>query len=97
MHSISQTPVGRCAVHSYRGVRAQVCLLVWLRVFGEPPLLAADAAAAELEGVALVSLPVGEDLYDGKLDWCGDELDFLTSSHLSVMLGLPICSALHGI
>ena len=66
-------------------------------MFGEQPLLAAEEAAAEPEGMALVSLHVGEDLYDVKLDWCGDELDFLTSSHLTVMLGLPICSALHGI
>ena len=52
--------------------------------FGEQPLLAAGAAAAKLDGEDLVSLPGGEDVYDGKLDLCGDELP-----HLTVMLGLP--------
>ena len=35
----------------------------------------------------LVSLPAGGDFYDGTLDECGDELDFLTFTAL--VLGLP--------
>ena len=50
---------GRFAVHSYRGVRAQVCLLGRLRRF-----LAAGAAAAGLEGVDLVRSFERDDLSD---------------------------------
>ena len=50
--------------------------------FGEWRLLSVEAAAAEREGGDLVGLPVDEEFHDGKLDSCGDELDFLTYSAL---------------
>ena len=39
--------------------------------------------AAVLDGVDSVSFPTGEDFFDEKLDWCGDEVDFLTYSRTS--------------
>ena len=63
-------------------LRSRPGLLVKVVGFLGERLLAARAAAAELDGVDLVRLPAGDDFYDGNLDWCGDELDFLTYTAL---------------